>query len=55
MRHMNVVIPDDCHDFVVKRKKEWKLKTLDDTMARIIYNNIQAEKLLSQAKIREAE
>ena len=55
MRHINVVIPDECHDYVVRRKKELKLTTLDDTMARIIYNDMQAEKLLSQAKIKEEQ
>jgi len=36
MKHVNVLIPDELHDFLHRCKREWGLKTLDETLARIL-------------------
>ena len=55
MRHLNVVIPDDCHDYLHQKKRDLKLKTLDDVITHIIYADMKTRNLHSKAKIKEGK
>jgi len=41
MKHLNIVVPDNCHEHLQKRKREWNLRTLDEVVAKIIKQDME--------------